>query len=225
MWRISWRVRCRTPGSSPPFVSVGQNDPISGSVAAGWADNSSWANVTVTYSADTNNPHSGTAAQMVEVGAVQSGAVQLVQPIVVIPGATYSFRAWLRGQPGMSVNVILQNQNSPYNYYAETPAALTANWQQFTVTGQIDDTGQILLMVQSTTPPKHFPWTMRPSRIRMGFRSRAACHGQARASARCAYGIPAPPGPPSNPCAACGIGSRWIPGWRRPGRMAYRISC
>ena len=139
-------------GFEPPFVSVGQNDPISGSVAAGWADNSSWANVTVTYSADTNNPHSGTAAQMVDVGAVQSGAVQLVQPIVVIPGATYSFRVWLRGQPGMSVNVILQNQNSPYNYYAETPAALTANWQQFTVTGQIDDTGQILLMVQSTTP-------------------------------------------------------------------------
>ena len=139
-------------GFEPPFVSVGTNNPISGNVAIGWNDNSSWANVTVTYSEDTNNPHGGVSAQMVDAQAVQSGAVQLVEPITVIPGAAYTFSAWLRGQPGMSVNLILQNQNTPYNYYALTPAPLTANWQQFSTAGQINDTGAVLLMLQATTP-------------------------------------------------------------------------
>jgi hypothetical protein len=140
------------PGFEPPFVSVGQDNPISGNVAIGWNDNSSWADVTVTYSQDTDNPHGGTAAQMVDVLGVTSGAVQLVQPITVIPGATYTFAVWLRGQPGMTVNLILQNQNAPYNYYASTPAPLSADWQQFSATGQINDTGSVLLMVQATAP-------------------------------------------------------------------------
>lgn len=140
------------PGFEPPYVPVGQNNPISGNVAVNWNDNSTWADVTVTYSEDTGNPHSGTAAQMVDVQAVTSGAVQLVQPLTVIPGATYTFGVWLRGQPGMTVNVILQNQNAPYTYYSLTPATLTTDWQQFSTTGQINDTGEVLLMVQATAP-------------------------------------------------------------------------
>ena len=140
------------PGFEPPFVSVGQNNPISGNVAVNWNDNSSWADVTVTYSEDTGNPHGGAAAQMVDVQAVRSGAVQLVEPITVIPGATYTMKVWLRGQPGMQVNVILQNQNQPYNYYSSTPAQLGANWQQFSATGQINDTGAVLLMIQAVAP-------------------------------------------------------------------------
>jgi uncharacterized protein (TIGR03437 family) len=140
------------PGFEPPFVSVGQTNPISGKVAVAWNDNSSWANVTVAYSEDTTNPHGGTAAQMVDVQAVVSGAVQLVQPVTVIPGATYTMTVWLRGQSGMTVNVILQNQNPPYNYYASTPAALSADWGQFTAAGQINDTGAVLPMIQATTP-------------------------------------------------------------------------
>ena len=140
------------PGFEPPFVSVGQNNPISGNVAVAWHDNSSWADVTVAYSADTDNPHGGAAAQMVDVQAVRSGAVQLVEAVTVIPGATYTMTVWLRGQPGMSVNVILQNQNAPYNYYASTPAQIGANWRQFSAAGQINDTGSVLLMIQATAP-------------------------------------------------------------------------
>ena len=140
------------PGFEPPYISAGNSNPISGNVAVNWNDNSSWADVTVTYSADTQNPHSGAAAQMVNVQAVRSGAVQLVQSVSVIPGATYVFSVWLRGQAGGSVNVVLQDQNSPYTYYASTTAQLTANWQQFTASGQINDTGAVLLMVQATSP-------------------------------------------------------------------------
>ncbi|HLY16538.1 MAG TPA: carbohydrate binding domain-containing protein [Bryobacteraceae bacterium] len=139
-------------GFEPPFVSAGQNNPISGNIAYGWNDNSSWAKVTVTYSEDTASPHGGTSAQMVNVQAVQSGAVQLTQGVTVIPGAKYTFSVWLRGQPGMTVNVILQDQNAPYAYYALTAAALTASWQRFSVTGQVEDTGAVLLMIQASTP-------------------------------------------------------------------------
>jgi uncharacterized protein (TIGR03437 family) len=138
-------------GFEPPFISVGQNNPISGNVALGWIDNSSWADVTVSYSEDTNNPHGGVSAQKVDVQAVRSGAVQLTQPIAVIPGRTYTMTAWLRGQPGTSVNLILQQQAAPYTYYALTPAQVTGDWKQFSVTGQVNDS-QVLPMIQATSP-------------------------------------------------------------------------
>src|SRR5208283_1684504 len=57
--------------------------------------------------------------------------------------------AWLRGDAGMKVNLILQDSNSPYTYYAQTAAALTGAWQQFTAQGQVNDTGSVLLMFQA----------------------------------------------------------------------------
>jgi hypothetical protein len=139
-------------GFEPPYASVGVNNPISGDVAVYWADNSSWGvpNPTVTYSEDTSNPHGGTSSQKVSVQTVPPGtAVQLVQPVTVIPGQVYTFSAWLRGDTGMNVNLVLENSNSPYNYYAETPATLTGAWQQFTVQGQVNDMGSVLLMFQA----------------------------------------------------------------------------
>jgi len=145
----------RNSGFEPPYVSVGVNNPISGNVAVAWSDNSSWGtpNPTVTYSQDTNNPHGGTASQKVSVQTVPPGdAVQLVESMTVLPGQTYTFSGWLRGDPGTTVNLVLQNANSPYNYYAETRATLTADWQQFSTSGQVNDTGSILLMFQASAP-------------------------------------------------------------------------
>jgi uncharacterized protein (TIGR03437 family) len=139
-------------GFEPPFVSIGTTNNISGNIAASWTDNSSWANVTVAYSEDTDNPHGGTSAQMVDVEAVGSGAVQLIQTLAVLPGQTYTFTAWLRGDAGMTVNMILQDSNSPYAYWGMTPAVLSPTWQQFSVTGQVNDTGVVLLMFQAGAP-------------------------------------------------------------------------
>jgi hypothetical protein len=52
----------------------------------------------------------------------------------------------------MSVTLILQNANAPYNYYADTTATLTGDWQQFTAQGQVNDTGSMLLMLQAGKP-------------------------------------------------------------------------
>ncbi|MFZ0934242.1 MAG: carbohydrate binding domain-containing protein [Bryobacteraceae bacterium] len=141
-------------GFEPPYVSAGVNNPISGNIAVDWSDNSSWGvpNPTVTYSEDDTNPHGGTASQKVSVQTVPAGdAVQLVQPITVIPGQAYTLTAWLRGDPGMNVNLILQDANTPYTHYGgQTQATLTADWQQFSVQGVVNDTGSILLMFQAS---------------------------------------------------------------------------
>ena len=140
-------------GFEPPYVSAGVNNPISGNIAVNWTDNSSWGvpNPTVIYSQDTDNPHGGTSSQKVTVKKVPAGtAVQLVQAMTVIPGQVYTFTAWLRGDAGMTVSLILQNNASPYNYYAETAAMLTGAWQQFTAQGQVNDSGSILLMFQAS---------------------------------------------------------------------------
>ncbi len=140
-------------GFEPPYVSAGVNNPISGNTAVNWYDNSSWGvpNPTVTYSEDDINPHSGTSCQKVSVQTVPKGdAVQLVQSITVIPGQVYTLNAWLRGDAGMTVNLVLQDTNTPYTYWAYTQATLTGDWQQFTASGQVNDTGSILLMFQAT---------------------------------------------------------------------------
>ncbi len=143
-------------GFEPPYVSAGVNNSISGNTAVNWSDNSSWGvpNPTVTYSEDTGNPHSGTASQKVSVQTVPSGdAVQLVQSITVIPGQTYTFSAWLRGDAGMKVNLVLQDANTPYTHYGgQTQVTLSGAWQQFAISGQVNDTGSILLMFQATQP-------------------------------------------------------------------------
>ena len=119
-----------------------------------WADNSSWGvpNPTVTYSEDNDNPHSGTASQKVSVQNVPPGtAVQLVQSLTVIPGQVYTLTAWLRGDAGMKVNLILQDSNAPYAYFADDGHAhwrLAAVYHQ----GTVNDTGSILLMFQAKQP-------------------------------------------------------------------------
>ena len=86
-------------GFEAPYLPVGSG-AINGSIAQGWYDNSSWANVNVSYSEDTTDPHSGTAAQMVNVEGVTSGAVQMVQALTVVPGQKYTMTAWVRGACG-----------------------------------------------------------------------------------------------------------------------------
>ena len=141
-------------GFEPPYVSAGANNPISGNTAANWYDNSSWGipNPTVTYSEDDSNPHSGAASQKVSVQSMPPGdAVQLAQSLTVIPGQTYTLSGWLRGDSGMKVNLVMQDANPPYTHYGgQTQAVLTGTWQHFTISGQVNDTGSILLMFQAT---------------------------------------------------------------------------
>jgi hypothetical protein len=136
----------RNAGLEPPYTQVGVANGISGQIAIHWVDNSAWANPTVVYSQDSVNPHGGTAAQKVSVRSPGTGAVQFAQPVTVIPERSYTFTAWLRGDPGMRITMILRQAAAPYTAYAQTSAVLTANWQRFTISGVVHDTGDVYLM-------------------------------------------------------------------------------
>jgi hypothetical protein len=143
-------------GLEPPYVPLTGSVSITGSTAAQWYDNSSWGvpNPTVVYSEDTSNPHGGTASQKIEVQSVDpsTAAVQFVEELMVIPGQAYTFSAWLRGDTGAQASLILQDAVAPYTIYASQPVTLNTTWQQFSVTGTVGDTGDILLMFHATQP-------------------------------------------------------------------------
>jgi hypothetical protein len=139
-------------GFEPPYHSVGVHNKISGDVAAEWQEGSSWADVTVAYSADTNHPHGGASSQKISVGAVTSGAVQLIQRVGLLPGATYSLTAWLRGDPSTQTNLVLEQWGSPYHDYARVAVSLTSNWKRVSITGQVNDTGMVVAMIRVKSP-------------------------------------------------------------------------
>ena len=137
----------QNPGFEPPYTGVGVNNGISGQVAMNWYDNSSWASPTVAYSQDTSNPHGGTSSQKIAIASPGSGAVQLVQNVTVIPAQSYTFSAWVRGDAGMKINLLIRQQSAPYTAYSGyVPFTLTSDWQQVSVTGNVEDTGDVLLM-------------------------------------------------------------------------------
>ncbi len=143
-------IAALNPKFDPPYISVGQSGSIQGPIAQYWQDNSAWANVQVSYFRDTSSPHSSGASQGVKVLSVVSGAVQLVQPILVVPGQQYTMKAWLRGSVGFTVNLILQSSNPPYSVYGSSAATLTSAWQLFSVSCSIGSTTQLALIFQAT---------------------------------------------------------------------------
>ncbi|MDQ2800539.1 MAG: hypothetical protein M3Y13_12985, partial [Armatimonadota bacterium] len=132
----------------PPTAVANIKALVSGQIAPGWTDNSDWADVAVDYGAETANPHRGKAAQRVSVARVSGGAVQFVQPVDFQKGRVYAFHVWLRGRPGAGVSLMLRQGGSPYTVFAESRAALSAEWQEFQVAGQVsEDTGGYLMMI------------------------------------------------------------------------------
>ena len=135
-------------GFSPPYRPAGAaGAAISGDVASAWSDNSEWADVGVTYAQDPTGGHGGGSAQKISVRSIVTGQVQMVQPVTVVTGQSYTYSVWLRGQPGVAMNMSIRNQNVPYNAYAYKTITLTSAWQRHTVTGQVNDNGQALLLV------------------------------------------------------------------------------
>jgi hypothetical protein len=72
-------VALANPGfESPYFAFSGNNGQISGNIAKGWSDNSTWSDSTVQYAQEFNNPHSGASCQRMAVASVGSGEAQFL---------------------------------------------------------------------------------------------------------------------------------------------------
>ena len=147
-------VPLQNAGFEIPWPPANPTDPeakVIGVVAEGWSDNSSWADVQVRYGADTEHPHSGSAAQRVEVEKVASGAVQFVQKVRLEKDKAYGFSVWMRGRPGSVVGMILRKVD-PATYYADDEAALSPEWKKYTIEGVVDEDTEAFLMLRVTAP-------------------------------------------------------------------------
>ena len=122
-----------TPG--PALVSTSDaasgKAQISGIVADGWQDNTSWADVVVAYALDSNNPHGGRTSQKI---TVTRGFAQFVQPVSFQP-ARCRVSLWVRAEPAQWVALSLRQAASPYSYYASAPIRATNQWTQMSVEG------------------------------------------------------------------------------------------
>ncbi|MBT3375270.1 MAG: hypothetical protein HN742_32670 [Lentisphaerae bacterium] len=100
-------------------------------LAEQWADNSSWADLDVTYSRGTVNSHSGQSCQEITCDRLESGAVQMiaVKGIPLRKGKIYRVRAWLRGD-SVPVAVQLRLTPAPYTVYIERHLTPTPKWQK-----------------------------------------------------------------------------------------------
>ena len=122
---------------SPYYAVSGNNGQISGSIANGWSDNSTWSDSTVQYSQEFSNPHSGASCQKMAVASIGSGEAQFQQGIPVVAGSLYTASVWMRGDAGTQVILRIQDASAPYESYLDTYATLTANWQQIVIQGYI----------------------------------------------------------------------------------------
>ena len=111
-------------------------------IAEHWADNSSWADLDVTYARETVNPHSGQACQRVTCSHLISGAVQMIPApgLALQRGRIYRVHAWLRGAPAR-VAVQLRLAPAPYTVYIERHLTPASEWQkiEYFWTSNVDD--------------------------------------------------------------------------------------
>jgi len=155
-------LHSQTDGTAIPLENAGFEEPytlvppanpekkaqITGLQAEGWHDNSDWADISVEYSKEAENPHGGQASQKVDVTRVHGGAVQVTQKVPFQANHQYLFRVWLRGTPGTSVSIQLRRAEDPYTTYAMTDARLSDEWNEFTVSGGVsDDTPGFVLLL------------------------------------------------------------------------------
>ena len=75
--------------------------------------------------------------------------VQFVQGVRFQKGRAYSFRIWMRGQPGRRASLLLRKAGSPYTTFASRDISLAAEWQQCRVEGVVaeDTTGMLMVIV------------------------------------------------------------------------------
>ncbi len=104
-------------GFENPFgaVRIFGNPPdskakLSGELASGWEDNSNWATATITYSPDTNKPHSGGTSQRIGLKTVgkQGDGAQVCQALTAYRGKVYRASAWFRARSSTEATLTIR---------------------------------------------------------------------------------------------------------------------
>ena len=144
------------PSFEAPYVPLsGGGSGITGSLAQGWSEGSSWADVTVAYSADAVRPHAGGLAQRVDIAAVRRGQWQMAQELPPLSPAVaplYRVTLWLRGTPGLFVSVGLAEAQSPWSTLSDASMPLTADWQPYRVVAHVPPGLATNLLIDASSP-------------------------------------------------------------------------
>lgn len=102
--------------------------------ANGWNDNClHWAKLTLTYSAYTETPRSGSHAQKLDCTEFRSGAVQMLNGtnINVVKGQRYKMSFWMKGTEGLSAEVRVFRTKAPYTVYLSKTVQVTGAWREY----------------------------------------------------------------------------------------------
>lgn len=146
---LSAQSTLNNPGLEGTYQPLTECARIQGEVAPGWLDNTCWdATARVIYSLETQDPHSGAAAQRIEV---QAGRVQFAQALTLQADRRYVVQIWLRAAAPLPVEILLRKQEAPYTTYASVAVDLSSSWQRYTLSG-LAANDQAYLMIVAYTP-------------------------------------------------------------------------
>ena len=122
---------------------------IEGTIAAGWRDETAWADVSIAYSKDVTGGRNGTAAQKIEV---IKGNANFVQQLALNAGTTYRVTAWAKAAAPGRASLALRYAGKPYTMYGKTTLALTMEWAKIEVIGTATAGGNGLIMFVAEDP-------------------------------------------------------------------------
>ncbi len=140
-------------GFEGPYQEVnigdGRTTQITGRIAEGWKDNSSWAQVVVEYGEGSFGPHSGSRCQRITIRRMASGAVQLTQAAVALEeGQAYRARVFARSPDAVPLRLQIRQPGAPYREYAGMTFRPGAEWTacELTFTSPVDGPALFMLI-------------------------------------------------------------------------------
>ncbi|MBC7807536.1 MAG: hypothetical protein H7145_15475 [Akkermansiaceae bacterium] len=138
-----------------PVQPFSQEGVVSGVVAAPWVDDSSWAQVVVDYSQDSDNPHEGKSCQKVvvtEVSTVKEARVQFVQELNLALNKSHRASCWIRADRTTEIDIALRQKPWPYRYYGVNKVKIGNQWKKIEVSGTPSLAGTTFLMLKISKP-------------------------------------------------------------------------
>ena len=110
------------PGFEAPYLpavstshGISGKATVTGEIAKGWQDNSSWAPLVVHYSEATGlDAHSGEGAQQIAIESIKDGRLQFIQPVQMKAGEAYRGSLWLRASGFVTATLSFQRTQKPY---------------------------------------------------------------------------------------------------------------
>lgn len=115
-----------------------------------WQDNSSWADVDISYTSTIDKDRQG-KVQRIDIDAVRQGAVQFVQPRLSLRAQhTYKVSIWMRGEVSAPLQIMLRRQGKPYTIHMSSGFRINNEWTEygFQAVAPSDD-GRVYFMLRT----------------------------------------------------------------------------